>query len=133
LTAKQASRNESGIATLQAVLVFPVVLLLLMVVFQFGLWYHANEVATAAAQDGVRAARVDGGTAQSGADRANTLLDQTARSLLEHRQVLVARSAADARVEVRGVCISLVPGLHLSIDAVADSSTERFVGRQARG
>jgi hypothetical protein len=81
----------------------------------------------------VRAARVEGGTARSGADRANTLLDQTARSLLQHRQVLVDRSDADARVEVRGVCISLVPGLHLPIDAVADSSTERFVGRQARG
>jgi Flp pilus assembly protein TadG len=133
LTAGRASREESGVATVEAVLVFPVVLLLLMVVFQFALWYHAYEVATAAAQDGARAARVVGGTAQAGADRANTLLDQSARTLLQHRQVIASRSLSDARVEVHAVCISLIPGLHLPVDAVADSSTERFVGRQASG
>jgi hypothetical protein len=121
------------VATLEAVLVFPVVLLLLMVVFQFALWYHASELATAAAQDGVRAAGADGGTAQSGVDRATILLDETGRSLLQHRQVLVTRSAGSARLEVRAVCISLVPGLHLPIDAVATSAAERFVGRQAGG
>ncbi len=118
---------------MQTVLVVPVLLLLLMLVFQFALWYYANEVASAAAQDGARAARVDTGTADVGADRANILLDQTARSLLQHRQVLARRDAESARVEVRGVCISLVPGLHLPVDAVATSSTERFIGRQAGG
>jgi Flp pilus assembly protein TadG len=124
---------EAGVATLQAVLVVPVLLLLLLVVFQFALWYHAEELAAAAAQDGARAARVDGGTAQDGMDRANALLDQTGRSLLQHRRVLADRSPGTARVEVHAVCISLVPGVHLAIDAVASSATERFVGRQAGG
>lgn len=124
--------REAGAATVEAVLVFPVLLLLVMVVFQFALWYHASGLANAAAQDGARAARVEGGTAQDGRDRANALLDQTGHSILQGRQVLVTRTLATARVEVRGTCIPLVPGLHLPVDAVVESSTERFVGRLAR-
>jgi Flp pilus assembly protein TadG len=124
--------DESGVATVEAVLVFPVLLLLVMVIFQFALWYHASGLATAAAQDGARAARVEGATAQDGRDRANALLDQTGRSILQRRQVIVSRTLMMARVEVRGTCIPLVPGLHLPIDAVAESSTERFVSRLNR-
>jgi Flp pilus assembly protein TadG len=135
LSERLASRDpdEGGVATLEAVLVFPVLLLLLMIVFQFALWYNANELATAAAQDGARSARVVGGTAQTGIDRANSLLDESGRSLLLDRQVSAERDEVHARVEVRAVCIALVPGLHLTIDAVADSGTEQFVGRQAGG
>jgi Flp pilus assembly protein TadG len=123
------ARSERGIATLEAVLVFPILLLLLMVIFQFALWYNANELATAAAQDGARTARVVGGTAQAGIDRADSLLDQTGRTLLQHRQVTAERNLEHARVEVHALCIALIPGLHLTIDAVADSGTEQFVGR----
>jgi Flp pilus assembly protein TadG len=66
--------DEAGIATVEAVLVFPVLLLVIMVVFQFALWYHASGLATAAAQDGARAARAEGATARDGQDRANGLL-----------------------------------------------------------
>jgi Flp pilus assembly protein TadG len=129
---KGVHREEAGAATVEAVLVFPVLLLLVMVVFQFALWYHASGLATAAAQDGARAARAENATAQDGRNRANALLDQTGRSILQGRQVLVTRTLTTARVEVRGRCIPLVPGLHLPVDAVVESSTERFVGRLAR-
>ena len=119
-------RSQRGTTTLEAVLVFPVLLLLLMLIIQFALWYHATDVATAAAQDGVRAARVEGGTGQDGYDRANTLLDEAARSILQDRKVVVARTTDDARVEVSGTCIALVPFLRLPVRAVAASGTERF-------
>jgi hypothetical protein len=131
--AASTAQGDDGIATLEAVLVFPVLILLLMVVVQFALWYNANELATAAAQDGARSARVVGGTAQAGIDRADSLLDQTGRSLLQQRQVLAERDVQHARVEVRAVCIALIPGLHLTIDAVADSGVEQFVGRSTNG
>jgi hypothetical protein len=124
--------DEAGIATVEAVLVFPVLLLVIMVVFQFALWYHASGLATAAAQDGARAARAEGATSRDGQDRANGLLDQTGRSILQGRHVLVSRTPAGTRVEVSGTCIVLVPGLHLPVDAVVESSTERFVGRTGR-
>jgi Flp pilus assembly protein TadG len=119
-------RSQRGTTTLEAVLVFPVLLLLLMLIIQFALWYHATDVATAAAQDGVRAARVEGGTGQDGYARANTLLDEAARSILQDRKVVVARTTDDARVEVSGTCIALVPFLRLPVRAVAESGTERF-------
>jgi hypothetical protein len=124
--------DEAGIATVEAVLVFPVLLLVIMVVFQFALWYHASGLATAAAQDGARAARAEGATARDGQDRANGLLDHTGRSILQGRHVVVSRTSASTRVEVSGTCIALVPGLHLPVDAVVESGTERFVGRSGR-
>jgi Flp pilus assembly protein TadG len=132
LRKKRASSGEAGVSTLEAVLVFPVLLLLLMLIIQFALWYHASDLATAAAQDGTRAARVEGATASDGATEANQLLDQIGRSILQRRQVLVERTADMTRVEVRGTCIELVPFLHLPVHAVAESPTERFRGRLAR-
>jgi Flp pilus assembly protein TadG len=38
-------RDESGAATTEVVLLTPVLLFLVMIVIQFGLWYHAQHVA----------------------------------------------------------------------------------------
>ncbi|MDQ6615252.1 MAG: pilus assembly protein [Actinomycetota bacterium] len=113
-------------------LVFPVLLLLIMFSIQVALWYHAASLAGAAAQDGVRAARVQGGRANDGIDRANQLLDQAGPSILEGRRVTASRTPDVARVEVRGRCIALVPLVSLPVHAVAESSTELFRGRLAR-
>ena len=129
---RRAASGEAGVSTLEAVLVFPALLLLLMLIIQFAVWYHASDLATAAAQDGTRAARVEGATASDGAAEANQLLDQTGRSILQGRQVVVERTADMTRVQVRGTCIELVPFLHLPVRAVAESPTERFRGRLAR-
>ena len=129
---KRADGGEAGVSTLEAVLVFPALLLLLMLIIQFALWYHASDLATAAAQDGARAARVEGATASDGTLKANALLDQTGRSILKGRQVTVERNADVTRVEVRGTCIELVPFLHLPVHAIAESSTEQFRGRATR-
>jgi Flp pilus assembly protein TadG len=131
LKGKRVAGGETGVSTLEAVLVFPALLLLLMLIIQFALWYHASSIATAAAQDGARAARVEGASAGDGALQANQLLDQTGRSILQSRRVTVARNADTTRVEVRGTCIELVPFLHLPVRAVAESTTERFRGRLA--
>ena len=67
-------RDERGDATIEAVLVVPVLLLMIMTVIQFGLWYHASHTLKAAAQEGVRASRIDGGTA-TGACAPNSSYD----------------------------------------------------------
>ena len=129
---KKGAGRESGAATLEAVLVFPVLLLLIMFCIQVALWYHAAALADAAAQDGVRAARVQGATANDGISRADQLLDQAGRTIIEGRQVTATRSAQVTRVEVRGHCIQLVPFVTLPVHAVAESSTELFRGRLDR-
>jgi Flp pilus assembly protein TadG len=129
---KRGAGRESGAATLEAVLVFPVLLLLIMFSIQVALWYHAAALADAAAQDGVRAARVDGATAGDGIDRANQLLDQAGPSIIVGRQVTASRGPQSSRVDVRGHCIQLVPFLSLPVHGAAESPTESFRGRLVR-
>ena len=120
--------DQRGAASIEMVVVFPVTLLMVFAIVQFGVWYHASDIAKAAAQEGVRAARIEGGTAQAGADRADQVLDENARSLIGDRQVVPFRDANIARVEVTGRCVRVVPipGLALPVRGVAESPVERF-------
>lgn len=105
---------------------FPVLMLLVLLVIQFGLWYHAGNVAEAAAQEGVRATRVSGGSAADGQQRAEAFMADNAPSLVGDRTVTVSRTTEIARVEVSGSLAAIVPGLQLPVHAEAESPTERF-------
>lgn len=126
----QQPEGERGEATTEMVLVTPVLLLLIAFVIQFALWYHASHVASAAAQEGVRAARAYGGTAQAGQARAERFLAETGPEIVIAPDVTVTRDVELATVEIRGHVPSLVPGLHLSVSASAASPTERLTSPQ---
>jgi Flp pilus assembly protein TadG len=119
-------RNERGDAAIEAVLATPVLLLLIMVVFQFGLWYHASHVAEAAAQEGTRAVRVDGGSAEDGSARAREFMTNAAPTLVGDVKVTATRNLETAHVEVSGTVRSLIPGVTLHVRGEADSPVERF-------
>ena len=118
--------GDEGIATTEAVLVTPVLLLLVMTVLQFGLWYHAQHVATAAAEEGARTARAERGTAAAGEARAEAFLEQTGRTIIQDRTVTAARSTDTATVTVHGTAVAVIPGLRLAVNASATSPVERF-------
>lgn len=120
--------GERGVATIEMAVLFPVTLLMVFAIIQFGVWYHASDVAKAAAQEGVRAARVEGANASAGAARADQVLDANARTLIVDRRVVPFRNNDVARIEVRGTCLRVVPipGLSLPVHAVAESPVERF-------
>ena len=118
--------DESGAATAELVLAMPVLLFVLMLVVQFGLWYHGAHVATAAAQEGARAARVEGGTGEAGEARTRDFLTELGREVVTGPQVSATRGADHARVEVRGYAVAVVPGFRLPIHAVSVASVERF-------
>ncbi len=67
---RRATQRDRGAATLELVVIFPVVLLITFGVIEAALWYHARNVAIAAAEEGVRAATGDGGTADAGVEEA---------------------------------------------------------------
>ena len=121
-----AGRHERGSATLQTVLVMPLLLLLITAIVQFALWYHAVHIALAAAQDGARAARVEGGTTQAGRARAQQLLDQLGTGVLTDTTITATRDVDTARVEVHGYAPQLIPGLHLPVSAASAGKVERF-------
>jgi Flp pilus assembly protein TadG len=122
----RARRGDAGSATLQTVLVMPLLLLLITAIVQFALWYHAAHIAIAAAQEGARAARVEGGSSESGRARAQQVLDQLGTRVLSDATITVTRDAETARVEVRATAPELIPGVRLPVHAVSAGKTERF-------
>lgn len=122
------ARTDEGSATLNLVVVFPVFLFLLLTIVQAGLYFHARHVALAAAQEGLRAARLYDGTAAGGQERASAFLTSVGTSLTgEH--VLASRDGLTARVEVKGAALTLLPGLTLHVDEVASGPVERFTSQ----
>lgn len=119
-------RGQSGIATTEAVLVTPVLLLLVMLVIQFGLWFHAQHVAQAAAEEGARAARSASGSASAGQERSEAFLDQAGPTIITDQVVTASRTADIVTVQVHGRSLNVVPGIALPINATATSPVERF-------
>ena len=122
------ARGEAGIATLAAVLLMPAVVLVILTVAQAVVYYHASHLATAAAQEGVRATQVLDASEAEGQAHTQDFLDQAGPTLVLGPIVQVTRSAETARVEVRATAARLVPGLSLDIHAVASGPVERFEG-----
>lgn len=118
--------RDRGAATTEVVLVTPVLLLLVMLVIQFGLWYHAQHVAQAAADEGARAAKVETATAQDGIAGANAFLDQSSSRLINDRNVDATRTLDVATVTVTGHVTSVIPGFDLTVSASATDPVERF-------
>lgn len=125
---RHLGRGERGSASTEAVLVTPVLLFLVMLVVQFGLWYHAQHVVRAAAQEGVRAARAEAGTDAAGTERVFAFLASAGPSIVADLEVSAERDPDVASVSIRGEAVSVVPGFHLPVKATATSPVERFRG-----
>lgn len=121
-------RDERGDATLGFVLVTPAMLVMILGGVYLGLWLHCRTVATAAAQEGLAAVRVENGDPAAGEARANRYLDALAPTRFVDREVTSQRNAGEARVEVRGVVDDIVPGIRFTVRAVARAPVERFEG-----
>src|SRR3546814_6588177 len=76
----------------------PALLFLIMLLVQTGLWFHAQHVAQAAAQEAVRAVRVENGTEDAGRARAHDFLDDLGREIIQNRKVEVGRTPDVATV-----------------------------------
>lgn len=120
------SRREEGSAATEAVLVTPALLVLVMLVIQFGLWYHAQHVVRAAAEEGVRAARAEQSSSETGERTVESFLAQAGPRIVVEPVVVVQRTADEVTVAVSGRAVSVVPGLSLPLDATAVSPVERF-------
>lgn len=70
-------RDERGMTTVQVAILFPAVLIWLMLIVQYGLWWHAKQVANAAAAEAVDAAQVQDGSAADGETAAASYLAQS--------------------------------------------------------
>ena len=121
-------RDERGASSVaEVVLVAPALLFALMLIVQFGLMFHARNVAEQAAQEGAATARQFDGSAAAAESRTLTFLAELGPDTLQDRDVTVSRTAQSATVGVTGTVISVVPGLHLKVSESATGPVEGYV------
>ena len=128
-------RDERGSSAASFVVLFPVLLVMFMALVQWGLYFHAQSLVDAAAQDGSRAAQDAGGTPDDGHAVADQLLaDATRSGLLNDVTVNVNDTNGIVRAVVRGHVRSFVPlpGFDLTVEGVSEGAKERFIGENER-
>ena len=118
--------HERGSSALELAIVFPVTLFMVFGIIQFGVWYHAADVARAAAQEGARAASVYHSSAAAGASSAQRVLDDNARGLIRDARVIPQRGLDVATVTVTGEALEVIPFIPLAVKATATSPVEAF-------
>lgn len=106
-------RREHGMVSLQMALLSPLILLITFTAVQATLYYHAHNVAAAAAQVGVEAARIQSGTAGDGRQAATSYLNEVGGSLMKGATVNVTRTQNTVTVRVSAPAPKIVPGTPL--------------------
>lgn len=127
---RRSLEREDGSSTTELVLLMPVVLLLVMLVVQFGLWMHARQVVLSAAQEALSVAQQMSAASDAGKDRAEEFLAQAGG--IRDPAVVVSRDTTTATASVTGVTPAVVPGLNLGVSAVVAGPLERFVAETDR-
>ena len=123
-------RGDRGMTTIQVAILFPVVLFWIMLIVQYGLWWHAKQVANAAAAEAVDAAQVSTGTAGDGEEAAASYLAQSGN--LDNVTITVSREPTVVIVEVRGEAPQIVPGFAWPVAARSTAPVERFIPESER-
>lgn len=116
--------RDRGAVSLEMLIVFPVVLLIILLVVHVGLWWHARNVAMSAAQLGVESARVRGASAGVGTAEAREFLSRAGGSI--SGASVSGSKGATVTIRVTGYVDTMVPGLKLKIDQHADAAAERI-------
>jgi Flp pilus assembly protein TadG len=123
-------RGEGGLTSTQLAVVMPALLVWIMLIVQYGLWFHARQVSAAATAEAVDAAQAPGATPAAGERAARSFLAQAGN--LDGIGVDVQRDADVLTVRVSGQAPRLVPGVAWTVASVAQAPVERFVPQPER-
>ncbi|MFI0487444.1 TadE family protein [Actinomadura sp. 9N215] len=110
-------------------LLTPVLILLMMVVVQFAMVFHARHVALAAAQSGARVARTSPvGGGWEGAASAKAAGDARAigPELLDGLDVRTGEAGDERWVEVSGTAVSVIPFMKFHVSQRSQGPIECF-------
>jgi len=118
--------TQRGAVAAQLVIGMPVLMLLITASIQFAIYHHAVDVAVDAAQRGLQAARIQGGSNAQGEAAATKDANQIGAGILVGPTVTLSRSGGSIRVEVRGTAATVMPGVVLQVVGVASGPIERF-------
>ncbi|MFC0862355.1 TadE/TadG family type IV pilus assembly protein [Sphaerimonospora cavernae] len=118
---------EKGAATLEMVVLFPVLLLVLAIAVQAVFVYQARSTAQAAAQEGVRAARAHGAARSAGGAAALRCATRVGGAFLLQPSARVGGDARTVEVVVSGRVPTFLPGADWTVSEAARAPVERFI------
>ncbi len=119
---------EAGSASVETVILLPLVFLLLLALVQGGLWWHARSVALGAATDGARVAAAENSSVGAGVAAATSFVADAGAGVVLDPSVTGSRSAATATVVVTGQAQALVPFWNPRVTQSASFPVERITG-----
>ena len=119
-------RGERGSSSVEMVLALPIVLTVLFLAVQAGMWFYARSIALAAAQTGARTSAIINSTLPAGLADAETFAFTVGGTTLTGVNVTGVRSATSTTVTVTGHTVRLVPLLDLTVTQTATLPVERF-------
>lgn len=109
---RRVGAGERGSVTLELAIVFPMVMVLVFGMVQTGIFFHARNIALAAAQEGARAASVENGSAGAGETAAAQFATRVGGGMITNVNVnATAARGTSATVVVTCSTFSLVPGV----------------------
>lgn len=119
-------RDERGSLTLEASILFPALLAIMLVGTQAAMWFHARSVAIGAAADGARAQSLERAVDGDGQAAALEFVSQAGgEDVLRGVGASSRRSPTSVSVTVTGSSMSLVPGWNPSVEQSATVPLER--------
>lgn len=121
---RRLRQDERGNVTIEMVVLFPVLVLLLLSALQFATWYQARTVAIAAAELAARSSATLESTLPGGLAAANRFIHQAGS--LKAAEVSGSRTATTTTFTVRGEAIRLIPGVDLRVSQTATLPVERL-------
>jgi hypothetical protein len=110
----------------EAVIVVPVVMLLLLVSVQFCLWMHAVQVTQVAASEGDRVARAFGGGPSAGTAAAEGVLRGPGSDVADSSVTVSVLPGDSEWLQVSGHALSILPGLSFGVSASATGPIQQF-------
>lgn len=124
----RGEERDLGSTLVEAVIVVPVLMVLLLVVVQVALWAHAAQVVHLAASEGDRVARSMGGGTVAGAETARSVTGAAGSDLAPPSVAIavVTVQGALARVTVSGTAESILPGFGLRVSSTVIGPFQEF-------
>ena len=127
LRARIRQRDESGASAVELVLYMPILMITILFAVQFSLIYLGGQVASGAAREAARTARVtsDPGAAKAVGDR---IIAQIGKGVLDDARVVPQVGEDQARVTVSGEAKKLLPFLPVPrVSETVEGPIEKFV------
>jgi len=123
--------GDRGAVTLEAVLIFPAALALIMAALSAALWLYARDIALSAARQGLADARDAGASPASGGSAAVTFARRAGGAFLGGPSAVVTvtgstTTGGTVTIIVTGHALSLIPWWHPAVTQAAQAPLEVF-------